>query len=359
MPGIVVTNGSGLNPIQVMETVIAHYAEADNWYSRFIGESGMSVIQKITRLEKGGGDNIKATIFGVLGGAGKDGDAPLETNEEAMQPYQDSLLIDQKRHAIRISGKMTDQRSAVDLHKEASILIGGWGRNWMGRVMSVYLAGRRGTRYMPILPVSFAGFATNPLQVSDLAHTLWAGTAGTEAAMIVSDTFTTAVVDKADKLINLLINSGYPINFPMAGGEEQRVLKISPEQWFDLQQDPDWVAAQQSAGPRDKSNLLFAGGKGKWKGYEIFVDPAAVLFTTAGGITAASAQVLGCQAGLLAFGGVENATEGGGGKWAAVKETFDYGNQTGFAVATILGFKKTQMNAQDLGCFTINTGFTP
>lgn len=359
MPGIVVANGSNLSPIYVMEKVLAHYAERENWYSRFVGEGGDSIIQKVTKLEKNKGDTIRVTIFAKLGGPGVDGDAVLETNEEAPVPYQDTLVINQKRHATRVNGKMTDQRSAVPIYTEASMLVGMWARDWMSEIMSVYFAGRRGTRTLTVLPTNFSSFASNSLQTSDSGHTLWAGSAATEAGLLATDLFSTALIERADRQINLLINSGVPMRFPKVNGEEVRALKITPEQWYDLQQDAAWVAAQQNAGVRGPKNQLFTGSKGEWKGYEIFVDPAGVLFNTSGSVSSASAQVLGCQAGLLAFGGVEDATDGGGGKWGAVKETFDYGNQTGFAVKTIAGFKKTQINSKDLGVFTINTGFTP
>jgi len=359
MAGIVVANGSGLSPTWVMEKVLAHYAERENWYSRFVGEGPDSIIQKITKLEKNAGDTVKVTIFAKLGGAGQDGDGVLETNEEAPVPYQDTLVINQKRHAVRVNGKMSVQRSAVPLYTEASMLVGMWARDWMSELMSIYLAGRRGTRTLTVIPTSFSSFASNTLDTPDSTHTLWAGSAGTEAGMVAGDTFTSALIDKADRQINLLINSGVPMRFPKVNGEEVRPLKITPEQWYDLQQDPAWVAAQQYAGDRGAKNPLFTGSKGKWKGYDIFVDPAGVQFTTSGGgITACCAQVLACQAGLLAFGGVEDATDGGGGKWGAVKETFDYGNQTGFAARTITGFKKTRINSLDHGVFTINTGYT-
>lgn len=358
MPSIIVPNGSGLSPTQVQEQVFSHYAERDNWYSRFIGTGPESIIQKLTDLEKNPGDTVKVTLFAKLNGPGKDGDAVLETNEEAPVAYQDTLVIDQKRHADRVAGKMTNQRSAVKIYTEASMLLGMWGRDWMSELISVYYAGRRGTRTGLILPTSFTSFAGNALQTSDAAHTLWAGAAGTEAGMTAGDTFSTALIDLMDRQINLLINSGTPMKFPKRNGEEIRPLKITPEQWYDLQRDPAWVAAQQSAGERGAKNNLFTGAKGTWKGYDIFVDPAGVLFTTSGSITAASAQVLGCQSGLLAFGGVEGASEAGGGKWLAVKDTFDYGNQTGFAIVTICGFKKARINSTDHAVFTLNTGYT-
>lgn len=355
MPNIIVANGSGLSPTVVLEQVVAHYAERNNWYSKFIGTGPESIIQKKTELEKQAGDTLKFTLFAKLAGAGVDGDATLETNEEAPVPYQDTLVINQKRHATRVAGKMSAQRSAVKIYSEASMLLGTWAKDYMAEVISVGLAGRRGTRTMTVLPTSYTGF--NTLTAPDSGHVLWAGSLGTEAGMVAGDVFSTALIDKADRSVNLLINSGIPMKFPTGpDGEEERVLKISPEQWYDLQQDPDWVSAQQNAGARDKSNALFSGSKGKWKGYSIFVDPAAVYFASSGSVTTYQAQILGCQAGLLAFGGVENATEGGGGKWAATTQKFDYGNQTGFAIATILGFKKAEFNSKDNACFSIYTG---
>ena len=356
MAGTAVANGSSLNPTQVAEKVIAHYAERDNFWKKFEGEGPDAIIQVRRDLAKKKGDTLKVHIFGQLAGQGTTGDGTLEGNEESITPYSQSVLIDQMRHGTRISGAMTDQRSAIELRKEHSIQLGMWQGNWQCEATSVYVAGVRGTRTGRILPTSWTGFAGNSLQASDSGHTLWAGSAATEAGLASTDKMSAALLDKMNAKVELLANSD-AMRFRKEGGEDFRPLVMGVEQWYDLQQDPDWNAAQQQAGARGESNPLFTGSKGKWKGLTIFVDPFGALVTNgAGGSNYAKAHVLGCQAIIKAYGGETGAS--GDGRFRYVEKTFDYENQVGFACRATLGWIKTYLNSKNFGIFALNTAYT-
>lgn len=354
-----VARASGLNPTYVQEKVISRFAERENYFAKFTGAGPNSIIQTLTDLAKRPGDTMKITLFSKLSGEGTDSDDTLEGNEEALTPYQDTIYIDQKRHGVRLKGRMTNKRSAINLRAEAGYALGTWGKDWISEVMGAYLFGARGTRSLTILPTSFTGFAGNAIQSPDSTHTLWAGASATEAALAASDKMTVAVLDKARAKVGLLINSGIPMKPVMVNGQPRYVVLVSPEQAFDLWQDQDFIDAQQNAGVRGNENNLFTGALGFWKDMIIHECPVAPLVTNgAGGANYARAIILGAQAGAMAFGGEEGATEGGGGRWRYVEKDFDYGNQTGVAINTLIGVKKLQFNSKDHAVFSINTGYT-
>jgi len=360
MAQTVVANGSGLNPIWVLEQVIMQYAERENFYTKFTGEGPGNIIQKITQLQKKKGDSVRVSLFSKLGGAGVDSDKTLEGNEESLVPYQFQLYVDQKRHAVRLDGALTEQRSAIDLRKQAAYALGTWARDWMTELITVYLAGARGTRPLTVLSPTFTGFgASNALQAPDSTHRMIGPGRASDTLLTASDTMTTAILDRAWAKTKLLINAGVPIKFPVINGAETPVCVLTPEQFYDLQQDPDWVAAQQNIAPRDYSKSdLFTGKAGMWKGMVIHENPAAVLLASTGGAPFARAQILGCQAGALAFGGETGATDGGMGRWKSIEKAFDFDNQMGYALATILGFNKLVFQGMDNAIFNIDTAYT-
>lgn len=356
-------NASILNPTWVLEQVIMQYAERENIFAPYIGESPDSIIQKVTQLQKKNGDTVKVTLFSKLQGQGTDGDDTLEGNEEAMSPFQDTLLVNQKRHAVRLAGRMTEQRSAINLRKQAAYALGTWARDYMSELLTIYLNGVRGSRALTVIPAVWSGFAGNPLNAPDTGHLLYAG-AGTEAGLLSSDKLTTVVLDRVWAKTKLLINSGVPMRFPMVNGVARPLLSIGSEQWYDLQQDPDWVSAQENAAEKGIKNQLFTGASGFWKGMIIKENPAQPLITNgAGGANYAQGILMGCQAGALAFGGEDGATDGGGGRWRSIQKEFDFDNQTAFALASILGVKKLQFQPassgnQDNAVFSFRTAYS-
>lgn len=357
-----ILNGSGVNPIRVQEKLISTIAERENVFSSLIGEGKESVIQILTDLRKNPGDTIKVNLRGKLSGEGVDGDGTLEGNEEAMSFFQDTCLIDQKRHAIRLAGQMTEQRSAINLRKEAGPALGTWGAEWLTEMITYYLSGARGVRTGElILPTTWTGFASNALQAPDSDHILYAGSAGTKAGMAGTDKMTVALLDKVRRQIALLINvSGGAAMRPIrVKGKPYFVCVLTPEQRYDLEQDTVFMATLQQAAERGDTNDLFTGSLGTWRNLVLYENPTGVLFDDygSGSVKAARALVLGAQAGVMAFGN-SGGTDAGAGRWKYIEKNFDYENQAGFAVETILGVKKLQLNSKDFGVFALDTAYT-
>lgn len=353
-----VATGSSLNPIHVQEMVIGHYAERQNLFSDLMGTGPDAIIQKVTDLEKAKGDTVKLHIFGKLATYGKEGDAALETNEEALAPYSDTIKIDQYRHAVKLDGKMTEQRSAVNLRTEAGVQLGTYARDLFTEMLTCNLSGARGVRTGLILPTSWTGFAGNALITPDSAHQLIAG-AGTKAGLTTADKMSTALLDKAKVKIQLLMNAGVPMRPATVKGKKYFVVILTPEQMYDLRQDTNWINAQKDANVRSEDNPIFSGAEGVWNGFIIRVNDAGVLFNDYGAganVNAARAVILGAQAAGVAFG--NSGSKSGNNFKYIEKVDFDYFNQNGFAIASIFGIKKLQFNSKDNGVFTLDTAYT-
>ena len=362
-------NTSSLNPIIVQERVISQYAERENFFARYMGESPSSVIQVVNDLANRPGDSVRVHVFSKLGSPGVDGDNTLEGQESALSYNADLLLLSQKRQAVRLAARLTEQRSAIDLRKQAGHALGVWAKDWVTELLTVYLAGFRGDRTLTVLPSNFSGFAGNSLRAPDSVHRLFAG--GTNASDVTAaDKMTCALLDKAIAKVQLLINSGVPMRAIDAQG--RFLCVITPEQAYDLWQDADFVAAQQYAQVRGDNNPLFTGMMGMWKNLIIVVNPAGVLLPQGAdlnpsgsplgpallGAPAAQAQILGAQAGAWVKGKEEGASMDGAGSWRYTEKEFDFDNQVGFAIATLMGFQKLQFANQDHGAFSIFTAYT-
>ena len=351
-----VANGADISPIWVQEKVISQYAERENFFAKYMGEGPGSIIQVINELKTNPGDTVRVHVFSKLGNEGVDGDATLENSESALSPYSDTLYLGQKRNAVRLAGHLTEQRSAVNLRKQAGHALGTWAKDFVQELLTVYLSGRRGTRTLTVLPITFSSFGNNSLRTPDSTHVLWAGSAATEAGMVAGDKMTSSLLDKAIAKIRVLINSGVPMRPIDAQGRFLCVL--TPEQEYDLWQDADFVAAQLHANVRGNDNPLFSGAIGVWKNLILVVNPAGVLFTTSATVAAAQCIILGAQAGAWVKGKEMGATDGGGGSWRYVEKEFDYDNQVGIAVASLLGVQKLHFNNLDQGVFSVITGYT-
>jgi N4-gp56 family major capsid protein len=361
MANTIVNNASLLNQVQVQEKLISVMAERQSPFANMIGTSMDSIIQRLTDLEKGKGDSIRFHIGAKLTGEGINGDELLEGEEEAMRHFHDSILIDQKSHAIRLDGQMTEQRSAIALSKEAGPRLGIWAREWMVELISAYMYGARGVRTGQLLPTSFTGFATNPLQAPDADHYMVAG-AGTKEGLTANDKMNCELLDKAVRRIKLLINSGAAMRPATAkNGRKYFLCMVTPEQAYDLRRDSEFREVQKFAASRGEDNVMFTGQLGVYNGLVLVENDVGALFADYGvgtDVPAARAVILGSQALGIAHGGVGGTKEGEG-RWRYVtKSDFNYHSQTGFAVRTIVGVKKLRFDGKDYGTFTLDTAYS-
>lgn len=314
--------------------------------AKFMSSGQDSVFQLLNDTAKGAGDKITYGLRMQLSGDGVTGDATLEGNEEALTTYSDSILIDQLRHAVRSSGKMSEQRIKFDVREEAMAGLADW---WAGRIdTSLFnqLAGNTGqtnTAYTgnnaTVAPSStriyYANGVANETQV-----------ASASASNVMKLKFIDYAVEKA--------RTATPLIRPVkVNGEDKFVLFLHEYQVTDLRTDAstagNWFDIQGKAlqGGAGSKSPIYTGALGEYNN-TIIHRSKRIPFVTAG---AYRAIFCGAQAGTVAFGQNYSGVEGQ--KW--VEKAFDYGNQLGVSSSLIWGAKKSIFNSVDFGTIVLST----
>ena len=295
-------------------------AERDNFFAKFTGEGQNSIIQMKTDLKKEAGDKITIPLVMRLTGAGVTGDNMLEGNEEALQIYDCTVTVDQIRHAVRLKGRMEEQKTALDLRTAAKDGL----KLWMKEKVESMIVD---------------ALTKNPTA----EHTIYAGTNTSEATISTTDTMSTALISKAARLARL---STPKIRRVPVDGKEYYVMLVDPYQARDLKSDERWISAQENCAERGSKNPIFTGMLGVWDGV-ILYDYENLLRTETGASSGfvGHSLLLGCQAGIKGV-----AQEAG---WE--EETFDYKNKVGFATGAILGIAKSVFNSKDFATVQVIT----
>jgi hypothetical protein len=96
--------------VKLWSKKLFHEALKTTWVYKFMGTGTNSLLQITEDLQKSEGDRVRTGLRMLLSGAGVQGDATLEGNEEALTTYYDDIFIDQLRHAVRSEGKMCEKR---------------------------------------------------------------------------------------------------------------------------------------------------------------------------------------------------------------------------------------------------------
>jgi N4-gp56 family major capsid protein len=302
--------------------------QEDLFFKRFIGEGEASVIQKVSDLKKDNGDQITIPLLMKLSGSGISGDNTLEGNEEQMTFYSMPVTVDQIRHAVRLKGKMEEQKSAVKLRTAAKTALKTW--------MVEYIEKR-----------FFTTLGTSPTA----NRTVWGGASSVDTLgeITAAAKLTTTLISTAKRKAMMATPKIRPVR---VDGREYYVMVVHPYAARDLKTDNAWLSAQQYANLRgDANNPIFTGALGIWDGVALWEHPW-VRLTTEGSSSANCCfnMLLGAQAGA----------------WAVAKEAFweeddfDYHNSVGFATGVIDGFRKSQFGAsgseEDFGVITVITG---
>lgn len=89
-------------------------------FGQFKGPDGAtdSLVSVRTELSKAKGDKVTIGLRMQLSQTGIQGDGTLEGEEEALTLYNDAIVIDQLRSAIRTAGRMSEQRVNFDTREE-------------------------------------------------------------------------------------------------------------------------------------------------------------------------------------------------------------------------------------------------
>jgi N4-gp56 family major capsid protein len=316
---IVLTGDAQTQKLWAKEVIIE--AQKEIFWGKFMGKGPNNVIEVREDFTKSKGDNITYPLWMKPTGAGVTGDAALEGSEESPTKFQDVVTVDQKRHAIRLDGAMTEQRPAYDLRSVAKELL----KIWLAEKIDSDI---------------FTAFALSPTRV------LRPGVATTKATLTAADLFVLGLGSKARVLAAKTSPRLLPVSM---GGRYMHLVVLHPDQEYDLKvNDATWGQAQRDARERGDANPVFTGALGYVDSvmYHSHVNIGTFADGGAGAnLTGANALFLARQAMVFA--------------WAKkpfwVEKEFDYANQTGFATGAIWGQKKSVFNAEDFGVVVLQT----
>lgn len=340
------------------------YREAlkETYIGKFIGNSSSSMIQLLNDTQKGAGDKITFGLRMQLAGAGIQGDSTLEGNEEALSFYNDSVVIDQLRHAVRSQGRMSEQRVPYSMREEARMALTDWLSNMYDTSFFNQICGNTGetdTRktgnQATVAPTTAAAAADG------ISRIIVGGSHTAETSLSATTTHAITLRDLDVAVARAKTMS--PVMRPLRiKGEDYFVAFIHPYQTYQLRGQTNsgqWADIQKAAmqGGNVTGNPIFTGALGVYNGvilHESTRVPNIVGTPASGATTDFRRGVLcGAQAGVIAFGQDNSQNRA---TWN--EKMFDYGNQLGVAGGTICGIKKTVFNSTDFSTVAL-AGYAP
>lgn len=332
----------------------------ETFIDRFIGTSEKnSIIQMRDELSKSAGDRVTFGLRIQLIGAGTSGDNTLEGNEEALSTYNDTVIIDQLRHAVRSRGKMSEQRVPFSVRQEAMDGLRDW---WADRIDTWFFNQAGG--FTAQTDVRYTGMQA--VLAPDSTHLFRPNSKTTDESLTTGDEFSLAHIDRMVARAKTWQSNGGGTAVPMRPvrykGGDYYVLFIHPYQTFSLRSNYNagaWADLQKSKLIANGSddNPIFQGGSflGIYNGVAIHESARVVNgvnSTTGAAVTNVRRAVMcGAQAVVMATGRDDSGPE----KMNWVEELFDYNNQLGVAAGMIAGMKKTQFNGLDFGVVVFST----
>ena len=317
------------------------------YLNKFTGKDEDSLIQIFGDTNKSSGDRIRVPLEMALTGAGVSGDNTLEGNEEAITYYYDDLVINQKRHAVSVAGRMTEQRSLLPLRENARRRLQNWIAELLDYSLMNHLAGNTNADGSTLLKSNGNVAVTAPSSGNIIYH--GAG-AASDASLSTTATFTIDLLDKGKEKAETSTPMIRPL---MIDGEEKYVCFMHNYQVYDMRVSSatttgQWFDINKAAlmGGEGSKNPIYTGALGEYNGiilHRSFRMPSMATNTR-------RAVLCGAQAGILAFG-----QESGLNKLTWVEEEKDYKNKFSVGAGLIYGLKKAVYNSADFATVVLAT----
>lgn len=353
----------------------------DNLYfvkNGMMGTEDNNIVQIKDDLMKSKGDTMRYGLTTKLSGAGVTGDAELEGNEEKITGYSDSIVIDKKRFAVRLDGKLDEQRAAYDLRLDAKNKLSIRMQEFIERQIFLKLGGVTATTLTDVNGVVVGADATwsntAPVVTSTDETTGYGARYLSAAYDQVSATGNNASITTVHTLTPTLISNlrvkaflANPQIVPIKiKGKNYYVLFIHPWQAMDLKNNETFKQSLRLAQERGDDNPLFTGALGVWDGvviheheYVPFLNVTTLATTAnfaadAAGVQSAQniCRAILCGAQAIAFAKAKY-DQG----W--VEKDFDYRDKTGFATGVLGGIQKVTFNSKPYGAIVLDTYATP
>jgi N4-gp56 family major capsid protein len=322
------------------------------YVGRFIGKSARSLVQLHEEPSKGAGDTVTFGLRMQLSGAGVQGDAVLEGNEESLTTYSDAVLLNQTRHAASAGGRMTRQRVLYDLRQENYDALQDWFTGYMDTAFFNQICG------YTVAGATTLANGNNAAIAPDANHRLYQNGNTTDQG-VNADTAAVANLTMIDKCVAKAKTLSPMINPIKVGGKDMYVMFLHPWQVYNIRTTTStgqWLDIQKAAmtGGSVDDNPIFTGALGVYNNvvlHEATRVTQGVHSTTSAAQTSTRRAVFcGAQAAAIAFGQGNDPD-----KMTWVEKLFDYDNQLGVAVGSIFGLKKAVFNSADFGTITVST----
>jgi N4-gp56 family major capsid protein len=350
-------------------------ARNNSFINQFAGTGHNAMVQRITELTKSEkGARAVITLIADLEGDGVMGDFTLEGNEEQIKSYDQVIQLDQLRHANRLAGRMSDQKSVVNFRKSSRDVLGYWMADRLDQLAFLTLSGESYTlktngAARAVLGGGNTGrnfseleFAADVSAPSANRYLRWDASAGT---LDTGDTTAIAADDtlsyKALVELKAYAKENYVRGIKTGAGEEVYHVFVTPTGMARLKLDPDYLANVRSAGVRGGKNPLFAGTT------SVMVDGLVIheyrhVFNTkgmAGGSKWGAGGAIDGQAVLFCGAQALGMADIGDAEW--VEKGFDYDNQHGISTGKICGLLKPKFHSnysgtvEDFGVIRLDT----
>jgi N4-gp56 family major capsid protein len=341
--------------VKVWSKKLMAEAIAQSWVGKFIGKTKDALIYQKDELTKNAGDVITYGLRMKLSGAGVQGDATLEGQEEPLVTYSDTITINQLRNATRSKGKMSEQRVPWDVRQEQMEAQRDWWAERYDTSAALQLAGyttQSDTRYT----------GNNAVTAPSANHILLPSGVAADQSLSTTDTFTLTSIDACVTRAKTMDQQSTPapIIRPLnIDGEDKYVMFLHPYQVRALRTNTNsgqWLDIQKAMYQGSKSNNpIYKGSLGEYNNvilHEWARLPQGVSGADGSAVANTRRAVFaGAQAACVAFG----QGDGRPSKMDWVEELFDYKNQLGVSSGAIFGLKKSRFNSQDFATIVVPT----
>lgn len=342
--------------------------EKKTFFGKFMGESEDNIIQVKTETSKAAGDKITCGLVMSLTGDGVTEGQSLEGNEEDLTTYDDSVLINELRHATRVKNKTSidQQRVPENLRGIARNRLAQWYATRTDTTMFLHLCGYTGATFsrdgQTIDPTLGVYNGNNTIAAPTTGRHIWAdgNTADEGLTSSTDDKFILELIDEAILKAKTATPYISPINI---GGNDKYVMFLHPSQVKDLRTDASttritWYDTQKAnlqGGESRAASPIYNGALGEYNGvvlHEAYRIPNGVNSSTGAQVANTKRAVLcGKQAGMVAMGRESK----GATKYNWTEELFDYQNQLGIGLDCVWGIKKCVFNSSDYATIVVST----
>ena len=294
------------------------------YFSKFMGEGPGNAIH-VKQMEDGKGKDVTFGLVTQLTGSAITGDSSLEGNEQSLSTFSNTVTTNQKRLAVRDTGKFANSKVLYDFRSTSLDLLK--------------------TQYSELIDADIfsalsATSGTHAYYRADASASVYA-TSDPKAALADADSITLADISAMKTLAQIGGSANYRMRPIRVDGNDYYVLVLHPEVAYDLFELDEFQQIQREAQTRGDSNPLFKGALGIYNGVVIHAHEGVNTFDNGGGAAVKGSRNLfmGAQAACFA--------ESSDMMW--VEKTFDYGNQLGISAAKIYGVDISDYNSKDYG----------